>query len=87
MSRFARKIDANQPEIVRALRDAGNQVQSLAPLGKGAPDLLVHRAMRLWLLEVKAGNGDLTPAQREWHALWPVHIVRTPEEALRAVGL
>ena len=86
MSRFARKIDANQPEIVEALREAGNQVHSAAALGNGAPDLLVSRAMKIWLLEVKAKGGRLTPAQRKWHALWPVHTVRSVEEALRAVG-
>lgn len=87
MSRFARKIDANQPEIVKALRDAGCQVHSAASLGRGAPDLLVSRAMRVWLLEVKGKDGRLTPAQRAWHALWPVHVVRNSQEALRAVGL
>lgn len=85
--RRAAKIDATQAGIVKALRQAGCQVQSLAQIGSGVPDLLVHRAMRLWLLECKTGNGDLTPAQRAWHALWPVHVVRTPEEALRIVGL
>ena len=87
MSRFARKIDANQPEIVEALRGVGCQVQSLAPLGKGAPDLLVRRGTLWRLIEVKSKAGSLTPDQRKWHALWPVHICRTPEEALRAVGL
>lgn len=85
--RRAAKVDATQSAIVAALRKAGCQVQSLAAIGKGVPDLLAGRAMKLWLLECKTGNGDLTPAQRKWHALWPVHVVRTPDEALRAVGL
>lgn len=85
--RRAAKVDATQAAIVKALRRAGCQVQTLAAIGKGVPDLLVGRAMRLWLLECKTGNGDLTPAQRAWHALWPVHVVRSPEDALRAVGL
>lgn len=85
--RRAARTDKTQSAIVAALRKAGCQVTSLAAIGKGVPDLLVHRAMRLWLLECKTGSGDLTPAQRAWHALWPVHVVRSPEEALRAVGL
>lgn len=85
--RRAAKVDKSQAAIVKALRTAGCQVESLAAIGRGVPDLIVHRAMKLWLLECKTGSGDLTPAQRAWHALWPVHIVRTPEEALRAVGL
>ena len=85
--RRAAKVDKNQAEIVAALRQAGVQVQSLAAIGRGVPDLLCSRAMRVWLIEVKDGKGDLTPAQRAWHALWPVHVVRSPEEALRVVGL
>lgn len=85
--RRAHKVDANQPEIVKALERAGVQVHSLAPLGGGAPDLLAYRAGRFYLLEVKGAQGSLTPAQRVWHALWPVTVVRSPEEAMRAVGL
>ncbi|HJP47915.1 hypothetical protein [Acinetobacter venetianus] len=39
--RRAAKIDANQTEIVKALRKFGASVQSLASTGKGCPDLLV----------------------------------------------
>lgn len=85
--RRAARTDANQAEIVTALRKSGCQVESLAKLGRGVPDLLVSRAGKLKLLEVKTKRGDLTPDQRRWHALWPVHVVRSPEEALRAVGL
>lgn len=85
--RRAAKIDATQIAIVKALRKAGCQVESLAAVGRGVPDLLVARAMKIWLVECKTGNAGLTPAQRKWHVLWPVHICRSPEEALRAVGL
>lgn len=86
MSRYARKVDESQKSIVEALRKAGNQVESLAAVGRGVPDLLIARGGRIWLLECKTGNGDLTPAQRAWHARFPVHTVRTPEQALHAVG-
>lgn len=85
--RRAAKVDKSQAAIVKALRQAGCQVESLAAVGRGVPDLIASRASKLWLLECKTGNGDLTPAQRKWHALFPVTVVRTPEEALRAVGL
>jgi hypothetical protein len=45
---------------------------------------------RFILLEVKnpAGRGiGLTPDQVKFHAEWPVTVVTSPEEALRAVGL
>ena len=52
--RRAAKIDANQTEIVKALRQVGASVQSLASTGKGCPDLLVGFRGVNWLLEVKA---------------------------------
>lgn len=90
--RRAAHIDANQPEIVAALRKAGALVMSLAPIGKGVPDLLCHFRGRFVLIEVK--NPDklqgkklyLTPAQKVWHAIWPVSIVETVDQALAAIG-
>jgi hypothetical protein len=88
--RRAAKVDATQAAIVEALRAAGAIVVSLAALGGGCPDLLVWRDDRAWLLEVKSRNGRLTPAQERWLAAWrgpSVHVVRTPAEALAAVGV
>ena len=48
--RRAGKIDANQPEIVAALRDAGCSVLSLAQLGGGVPDLLIGRGNLMLLV-------------------------------------
>ena len=53
--RRAAKIDANHGDIVEALRGIGCSVLSLAPLGKGAPDLLVGYWGRNTILEVKDG--------------------------------
>jgi len=73
--RYAAKIDENQPEIVKALYQAGCDVQTLAAVGKGCPDLLVSIGGKNYLLEVK--NSDkppsaqrLTPDQVEWHRKW-----------------
>jgi hypothetical protein len=94
--RRAAKVDATQAAIVKALRAAGCKVLSLAACGKGVPDLLVQSphwadySGLISLLEVKnpAGRGtSLTPDQVKFHAEWPVTVVTTPEEALRAVGL
>ena len=46
----AAKIDANQNEIVDALRKAGCSVQILSSVGKGCPDILVGRGGRNYLL-------------------------------------
>ena len=90
--RRAAKIDANQREIVSALRRAGCNVLSLAAIGSGCPDLLVHRAGVITMIEVKDGaktqsRRNLTPHQRQFLKDWPVWVATNEEEALRAVGL
>jgi len=92
--RKAARIDENQPEIVAALHKAGAQVQTLAAVGKGCPDLLVSLGGVNYLLEVKnpekpKADRRLTPAQVVWHNKWrsPVAIVHSIEAALKAVGL
>jgi hypothetical protein len=81
-------VDQNQEQIVNALRTAGASVQSLAPIGKGCPDILVAFRGDMFLMEVKQGNGKPNELQQEWHAAWKasVHVVYSPEEALRAIG-
>lgn len=92
--RRAAAVDANQAEIVRALRAAGCTVQVLSSVGSGCPDVLVGRAGVNLLLEIKDGakvpsKQALTPVQVEWHATWAgqVVIVKTVEQALFVVGL
>ena len=91
MRRTAARIDENQPAIVAALQKAGALVLSLAPIGKGVPDLLCHYHGRFVLLEVKnptkpKADRQLTPAQKVWHAIWPVTVVETVDQALAAIG-
>lgn len=84
--RLAAKRDANEKAIVAALRKAGCLVLFLS--GPGTPDLLVARGWLLRALEVKRPKGRLTKAQEARKCEgWPVTVVRTPEEALSAVGL
>ena len=90
----AAKIDANQNEIVNALRKSGCSVQILSSVGKGCPDLLVARAGVNYLLELKDGNKPksaqkLTPDQVEWHDKWEayVFVVNSIEQAFESVGL
>lgn len=87
--RRAAKIDQNQPDIVEALRKVGASVVSLASIGQGCPDLLACKGDKLWLIEVKGPKGTLTPDQQRFILNWSgvVHIVRTPDEALRLVGV
>lgn len=99
MPRRAAKIDQNQNDIVRTLRDVGASVQSLAAIGQGCPDLLVGvidrdtGERRNYLLEVKnpsvpKSDQALTEHEERWEENWAGQytVVRTPEEALRVVG-
>jgi hypothetical protein len=92
MRRRAARIDRNHRQIVRALEQVGASVQSLAAVGDGCPDLLVGRAGRWFVLEVKDGSKPpsartLTPEQREWidRANGDVHVVTSIDEAIHVV--
>jgi hypothetical protein len=89
-----KRIDANQTEIVKALRQCGCSVLILSAVGKGCPDLAVGYDGTTYLLEVKDGGKTpskqkLTPDEEAWHAAWSGHvaIVNSVEAALRVVGL
>lgn len=91
--KFSAKADANQPQIVKALRSAGASVQHLHSVGAGCPDLLCAIDGKNFLIEVKDGAKDpsaqkLTPAQVVWHATWkgPVHVVNSVERAVAVVA-
>ncbi len=87
--RRAAKRDLTEPAIVAALEAAGAKVWRLSqPL-----DLLVGRGGRFVLLECKTGKRvrkdqpaqDATLADCHRRGL-PVYVVRTPEDALQAIG-
>jgi hypothetical protein len=86
------RIDANQPEIVKALRSIGCSVLPIHQLGDGAPDLLVGRRGKNILLEIKDGDKPpserkLTPDEQDFLAAWcgQYSIVETVQQAIDAV--
>jgi hypothetical protein len=83
----AAKVDANQALIVKALRAIGAAVYPLHRVGHGCPDLLVYGKRRTFLMEIKTRGETINKAQAEFIAKWPgeVHVVYTPEEAIKAV--
>lgn len=92
MSRWARRADGNQPEIVEALRSIGCSVCPLHTVGGGVPDLLVDLRGRTVLIEIKdpkkpKSDRQLTVAQLKFHNEWtgPIYIVETIEQAIMAV--
>ena len=76
--RHAAKVDANQAELVDALRRLGLHVALTHRLGAGFPDLVVT-GQRLptgdvaaLLVEVKVPGGKgLNEEEKQWHAAYP----------------
>ena len=88
-----RRIDANQPAIVKAIRNAGCTVEHLHAVGKGCPDLLCAIGGQVFLIEIKDGakppsGQKLTPDQIIWHRDWQaeVHVVNSVEAAIAVVA-
>jgi hypothetical protein len=88
MLRTASRVDANQADIVRALRGIGASVLHCHVL-KNAFDILVGYRGRTFLMEIKATEKDkLTPGEAEFRDTWrgsPYHIVYTPEQAIAII--
>jgi Holliday junction resolvase len=85
------RIDANHKEIVKALRDAGATVVSLAAMKHGCPDLLVGYAGETVLMEIKRNaKAKFTPDQLEFLGKWKggaISRVDSVEAAIRALGI
>ena len=89
----AAKVDANQAEIVSALRRVGASVACTHGMGCGFPDLVVGFKGKNILIEVKDGGKPksarkLTKDQVKWHAEWKgqVCVVKNVDESLAAIG-
>ena len=82
------KTDANQIEIVSALRAAGAHVAITSNLGGGFPDLVCMYADRVLLMEVKSKGGRLTEEEQVFYNEWSAGmvVVYSVEEALDAIG-
>ena len=87
--RYAARIDANQEQIVSALRAHGATVR-IVTQGNGLPDLLVGYKGFTLLLEIKDGNKvpsarKLTPAEQKFFDEWTggmLAIVNSADEAI-----
>jgi len=83
-----KRVDANQAEIVDALRKVGATVLHLHEVGEGCPDIVAGFRGVNYLIEIKTIKGKINRMQREWHYLWrgQICVVRTVDEALEAIG-
>ena len=88
------KVDANQSEIVSALREVGASVAVTSALGKGFPDIVVGFRGINYLMEIKDGEKSpsrqkLTYDEQIWLSLWrgQVNVVNSVKAALDVLGL
>ena len=94
----AKRVDANQPDVVSALRGAGAFVRPTHAAGEGFPDIVAAHRGRWHFFEVKSSDAaarrkGLT-AERQAHFREQagtrgcvVHVVTTPEDAVRCLFL
>lgn len=91
MSRYARRVDVVQPEIVADLRKIGFFVLHLHALGGGTSDVLVMRGGLGLIVEFKTPGGRTKPAtaerQRKFREEWqgcPVVQCESTEDVINA---
>lgn len=92
--RRAARVDANQTEIVAALRRLGASVAITSMVGSGFPDIVVGFRGQNYIIEIKDGNKPpskrrLTKDEQRWHNLWrgTVYVVSSIDEALAVIGI
>lgn len=83
------RVDRNQAEITRALRQIGATVLVTSNLGCGAPDLVVGFRGKNLLMEIKDGTAKpsdrrLTTDEKAFHFAWQgrICVVENVAEAL-----
>lgn len=88
----AKRTDANQGEIVKALRDMKATVQILSAVGKGCPDILIGYRGHNFLAEIKDGKKPpsarkLTEDEAKFHDEWKGHvcILNSIEDAINLI--
>lgn len=91
--KFPRRVDKNQPKIVKVLRDMGCKVFVTSSMGLGFPDLAVLINRFTYLVEIKDGEKPpsaqkLTPSEKDFHALWEntVIMINSVESAIDFVN-
>lgn len=85
------RIDTNHKEIVKALRDAGATVVSLASMKHGCPDIMVGYNGETILMEIKRDSkAKFTPDQLDFMGKWKggaISRVDSVDAAIRTLGI
>lgn len=76
----AKKIDVNQPALVKQLRQCGFSVAVTSQLGDGYPDIVVGKHGKNLLVEIKdpsqpPSKRKLTPDEEKFHSNWQGKVI------------
>lgn len=82
LRRYANKRDANEAGIIAAFEAIGCMVYRLDK----PCDLLVLHHGNVLLVEVKTRTGKLTRDQQLFAQYWPIHVIRSVDDAIRLVN-
>jgi Holliday junction resolvase len=84
-----KRIDHNQSDIVKELRQLGFTVAVISMVGKGIPDIIVGHRGKNFLFEIKDGNKNisqqsLTKNEEKFHREWSgqIDIIRSTDDAI-----
>lgn len=85
---MAKRVDRNQPEIVKLWRELGYEVRVTSDLGGGFPDVVLGRWGLTIPCEIKSSarpSKDLTPLERAFFQTWPglAILVHSPESVMQ----
>ena len=73
------RVDGNHAAILAAARSFGWSALSIATVGGGAPDAVLAKGNRTYLIEIKDGDSKtLTNAEQKFHTDWRgiVYVIR-----------
>ena len=85
--RRAAKVDTNHRELLDLAQTLGGFVIDCRSLGEGKPDAFVFIRTHWRAVEIKFGDGKLTPDQEKLHRQCPITIWRTKDDVLAAFGV
>lgn len=90
----AKRVDDNQKEIVKQLRQLGATVRHLHMVGDGLPDIIVGYRRKNFLIEIKdhkkrKSQRKLTADEQEFFDTWKGQVDKceTLDEIIEVIGL
>lgn len=86
----AKRVDQNQPQVVKELREYGFSVELTHELGKGFPDFIIGFGDLFTIpVELKYGKGKLTKDEIEWHKRYKGYVIiaYNTKDVLRGVKI